>query len=349
MVKRAVLLIAIAVLGARAAHLAGSVTQPRPRSDLAAELRGIAAAAPGTLGVSVIDIESGASAGVNASDWFPMMSVYKLPIVMHALRDAEQGRLDLAARVTFGSADRRPGLSPLSRAIEQHGPQTLTVRELLSSMIRISDNAASDRVLRLAGGPAAVAATLRALTIDGIDISRYELEFAADYYGVCCVQRETPFSLDRFAAAVEKVPAAARRRAAAAYLTDRRDAAQPQAIATLLARLVRGELLNAADTAWVIAEMSEMHTRDTRLRAGLPPGTFAALRPGTSGETAGVRAAHNDNAIVRLPGGRHLAIAAFLKGSRGPEAGRDATLAAVARAAYAWAVAKQERAAAPTR
>ena len=69
-------------------------------------------------------------------------------------------------------------------------------------------------------------------------------------------------------------------------------------------------------------------------------GTFAALRPGTSGETAGVRAAHNDNAIVRLPDGRHLAIAAFLKGSRGTEEQRDAVLASVARAAYVWATGK---------
>ena len=83
-----------------------------------------------------------------------------------------------------------------------------------------------------------------------------------------------------------------------------------------------------------------MHTRDTRLRAGLPPGVFAALRPGTSGETAGIRAAHNDNAIVRLPSGQHLVIAAFLKGSRGSEAERDAVLAAVARAAYASATGK---------
>ena len=317
------------------AGLAG--TAPPPATDLGRELQRIAADAHGTLGVAVIDVTSGATVAMREREWFPMMSVYKLPIAIHALRAARAGGLDLAARVTLASEDRRPGLSPLSRAIEQRGPQVMTVRELLSSMIRVSDNAASDKLLRLAGGPAAVATTLRELGVDGIDVSRYELEFAADYYGICCVQRESPFSLDRFAAAVEKAPPAQRRRAAAAYLVDRRDSAQPEAMATLLARLARGELLNAADTAWLIGEMAEMHTRDTRLRAGLPPATFAALRPGTSGETEGIRAAHNDNAIVRLPDGRMLAIAAFLKGSRGTEVQRDATLADVARAAYAWA------------
>ena len=316
---------------------APSAKSERPLSNLTAELKRIAASAPGTLGAAVIDVESGAGASVNASGWFPMMSVYKLPITIHALRAAAAGKFDLDARMTLTAADRRPGLSPLSRSIEQGGPQTLTARELLSSMIRISDNAASDKLLRAVGGPAAVAGTLRELAVSGIDVSRYEAEFAADYYGV---RRDAPFSMDRFAAAVEDATDAQRRRAAAAYLADRRDSAQPSAMATLLARLVRGELLRAQDTAWLIAEMSEMHTRDTRLRAGLPPGTFAALRPGTSGETAGVRAAHNDNAIVRLPDGRHLAIAAFLKGSRGSEEERDAVLASVARAAYAWATGK---------
>ena len=64
----------------------------------------------------------------------------------------------------------------------------------------------------------------------------------------------------------------------------------------------------------------------------------ASVRPGTSGETDGIRAAHNDNAIVVLPGNSgHLVIAAFLKGARGPESARDATLEQVARAAYQWA------------
>src|SRR5215204_1034367 len=261
---------------------AGSERSSRqPGSDLTSRLGAIAVSAHGTLGVTVIDVDSGTTAAVNDTDWYPMMSVYKLPIAIHVLRAARAGRLDLSARVTLAAEDRRPGLSPISRAIEAKGTQQFTIRELLSSMIRISDNAASDRVLRLAGGPAAVAATLRELELTGISVDRYELEFAADYYGICCVHKERPFSLDRFAAAVEKQSAAARTRAAASFAADRRDSAQPKGMAMLTARLVKGELLGNADSDWLIAEMGEMHTRDTRLRAGLPATTFAALRPGT--------------------------------------------------------------------
>ena len=308
-------------------------------AQLEADLTKIAASTSGTLGVRVLIVESGEGASVNGTEWFPMMSVYKLPIVIHALREAERGALDLSRRVTLTTTDRRPGLSPLARAIEKKGPQTMTVREMMSSVTRISDNTASDALLHVAGGPRAVAATLNSLGLSGIDVSRYELEFAADYHGLCCVQNMKPFTLERFFAAVEQVPAETRRRAARAYIDDRRDSAQPDAMATLLTALVRGKLLNAEHTRWLLAEMEQMHGRDTRLRAGLPPGTRVALRPGTSGETDGIRAAQNDNAIVVLPDrGGHLVIAAFLKGSRGPDAARDAALADVARAGYRWAL-----------
>ena len=41
----------------------------------------------------VIHVESGAAAGINDAAWYPMMSVYKLPIAIHALRCAEVGTL----------------------------------------------------------------------------------------------------------------------------------------------------------------------------------------------------------------------------------------------------------------
>jgi beta-lactamase class A len=282
------------------------------RPTLATELARIAAEAPGRLGVRVLKPESGAGTGVNADDWFPMMSVYKLPIAIHALRLAERGHLDLDATVTLTADDRRPGVSRLGSLIEEHGEQQRRVRDLVSAVLRDSDNTASDKLLKLAGGPSAVERTLRSLGIDGIDVSRYELEFAADYYGVCCEHKARPFSLERFVAAVGRVPAANRRRAAEAFTRDRRDAARPSAIAALLTRLQQGALLNNGHTARVLEDMADMHNQDGRLRAGLPPGTRVSLRPGTSGDTEGVRAACNDNAIIELPDGGHLIIAAFL-------------------------------------
>jgi imidazolonepropionase-like amidohydrolase len=318
-------------------HNGRIVRQPTAAAALEPALAQIAKGAPGILGVRVQIAESGEGAGVNADDWFPMMSVYKLPIAIHALRLAERGRVSVSTVYTLTDSDRRPGLSPLGQAIERNGSRQLTVRDLIAAVLQLSDNTASDKLLRIIGGPSSVQRMLREAGLDGIDVSRYELEFAADYYGVCCEHKRTPFSLDRFNAEVERVPADARQRAADAFTRDRRDSAQPSAFATLLARLALGRLLSAKNTAWALNQMADMHNQDTRLRAGFPPGTHVSLRPGTSGETDGIRAATNDNAVVALPDGRHLIVSAFLKRASGGDAQRNAVLADVARAAYAWA------------
>lgn len=271
-----------------------------------------------------------------------MMSVYKLPIAIHTLREAEGGRIDLAERVTLGPTDRRPGFSPISESIAKTGPVSLTIQDVLAAVVTQSDNAASDWLLRRVGGPTAVAATLRGLNVEGVDVSRYELEFSADYHGLCCVAKMQPFSLERFAAAVARMSPDASRRAARAYETDPRDTATPAGFTALLTRLQRGELLRQDSTTKLLELMTLMHARDGRIRAGLPPATPVALRPGTSGTTAGIRAAHNDTGIVTLPGDRgHLAIAIFMKGSTGDENDRDAAIARIARAAYGWGIARQ--------
>jgi beta-lactamase class A len=325
--------------------LAGlALIQPAPRPDdpaLTAALRRAAAEAPGTAGISVVHIESGRSGSVNPAMRFPMMSVYKLPIVIHALRLSERGRLDLSERVILTAEDRRPGASAMAETIAASGPLTVSIRDIITAIVVTSDNSASDWLLRRIGGPKAVADTLRALNLTGVDVSRYEVQFAADYYGLCCIADMRPFSLERFTAMTERVPAEVRALAAKAYESDPRDTATPAGYATLLVRLYRRELLNEASTTWLLDLMQQMHARDGRIRAGLPAGTPAALRPGTSGLSAGVRAAHNDTGIITLPGGRgHLAIVVFLKGAGGTEEARDAAIARVARAAYEWGLSR---------
>lgn len=302
-------------------------------------LRTLAAPVPAVTGVAVVHLESGATASLNADTWFPMMSVYKLPIVVHALRAAEKGQLDLATAVTLTAADRRPGRSPLGERIASGGPATMTVRELIEWVVRESDNAASDKLLRLVGGPTAVAAMLKSVSAGGINVNRYELEFAADYYGVCCVEKLQPFTLERFAAAVEAVPAAERTRAARAYLSDRRDSATPRGMASFAVRLQKGELLDAKNTSWLLDQMHRMQAVAQRMPADLPPGTPIARRPGTSGSTDGIATAHNETGIITLPGGRgHVVVSAFIKGAGGDAAARDKVIARIGRAAYDWAI-----------
>ena len=182
-----------------------TLAQAAPVVDpgLTRTLERLAAKSPGTAGISVVHIESGRSASVNAGVRFPMMSVYKLPIVIHALRLAERDKLDLSENVILLPQDRRPGASAMAQAIAARGRLIVSIRAVIAAIVTESDNTASDWLLLRTGGPKAVSETLGSLNLSGVDVSRYELEFAADYYGLCCVADMRPFSLEKFAAAVE--------------------------------------------------------------------------------------------------------------------------------------------------
>ena len=80
------------------------------------------------------------------------------------------------------AADLHPGSGTLSPLLAQPGV-SLSIRNLMELMLRISDNSATDMLLARAGGSEAVTARMRALGIDGIRVDRPTALLIADRYG----------------------------------------------------------------------------------------------------------------------------------------------------------------------
>jgi beta-lactamase class A len=120
---------------------------------------------------------------------------------------------------------------------------------------------------------------------------------------------------------------AAMKKDLAAFERGAQNGASPDAMAALLGRLFRGELLPRPRTEFILDAMRRCETGEKRLRAGLPKGTEVRHKTGTVGSCS------NDVGIVTLPDGTHLALAVFVRGGA-RAASRDAAIAAVARAAW---------------
>src|SRR5215213_8740449 len=106
-----------------------------------------------TFGVTAIHLESGKRLSIRSAERFPMGSVYKFPIALAVLHRVDTGTLSLGQSITIEPRDFSPGHSPLRD--EAHGkPVTITVRELLRSMVSLSDNTACDYFLRTLGAQA---------------------------------------------------------------------------------------------------------------------------------------------------------------------------------------------------
>jgi beta-lactamase class A len=113
----------------------------------------------GVLGVFATHIETGESLGVRSDQRFPTASTIKTAILVEAFHQAEAGTLSLATPVRLEDADKVGGSGVLSA---MRGGTLVTLGDLLYLMTAISDNTATNLVLR-AVGVAAVNARMVAL------------------------------------------------------------------------------------------------------------------------------------------------------------------------------------------
>lgn len=325
MVSKCRLLVCSALLLWANAALSVSAAFPATTKPLQQSLNELAARAhPGLLGVTVLDLNSGAQARVNADHTYPMMSVFKAPVAATVLAQIDAGHLSLAQKVSIARTDVVGGSAVPSIGAHFRGDSmTFTVNELLTATISESDNTAADALVRLVGGPKVITAFLRAHGINGMRVDMDEAEVDRIFEGT-----------DRG----EQIPAnetaqqslARLRRGYRDYLSDPRNRTTPDAAAEFLKQLGKGKLLSATSTQHLLQLMLKQ-TLPRRLRAGLPEGMRLADKCGTSASFEGETAAYNDIGIMTWPNGHTVIVAAFLTGSRADKAERDAIYADIAK------------------
>jgi len=242
----------------------------------------------GRLGVCAIDLGSGRRLAQRGAERFPLASTFKLPLAMAVLARVDRGHESLQRKIRFGKSDVLRVYSPV--VAQQPNGGSLSVAALCAAAIENSDNSAANLLLRTAGGPAGVTAYMRGL---------------GD--GVTRLDRNEP-------ALNESIPG------------DPRDTTSPDAMANMLARLVREPLLTPSSKAQLFAWLRSSKTGAARIRAGVPAGWTVGDKTGTT-NTGG-----NDVAILWPHSGAPIVLAVYSAEVKAPDAERDAAIADVARA-----------------
>jgi beta-lactamase class A len=308
----ALALIGFPLLGA-AGHVSASM---KAHAKLQEELEALAQSAhPGTLGIAVLDLQSGAIWRVNADQPYPMMSVFKAPVAAAVLARIDRGDMSFDQTVTLTRAEL--GSGPLRDHF--HGDRmTFAVHQLLTAAVSQSDNTAVNALIKLVGSPTVVTTFLRAHGIEGMRVDMDEAGIGQIFDGPAPAPTETPKQkLERYQHGYQ------------AFLTDPRNRSTPDAAVTFLHKLWRNELISTASTQYLINLMHEQ-TVPRRLRAGLPPEVRLADKCGTSYTLGEVTAAYNDIGIMSWPDGHIVIVAAFLTASHASQAERDALFAELA-------------------
>ncbi|HSF11786.1 MAG TPA: class A beta-lactamase [Erythrobacter sp.] len=230
--------------GALAVGASGCIPPDQsPAGRLAAELRLIEAVAGGTLGVTLLNTVTGQSIGINQDQRFGHASSFKLSLAALLLQRDAAGTINADKRVTWGEADLL-AYAPFARERIATGA---SLRELARAAQVVSDNTATNLLLRELGGPAAVTAFWRSI---GDEVSR----------------------LDRIEPELNIVPP-----------TEFRDTTTPATMARTVATIVYGDVLPEAERAELKGWMVATETGLNRVRAGLPEGWVAGDKTGTSG------------------------------------------------------------------
>lgn len=281
------------------------------QSALQKRVASIAADAKGTVSISCLFPGTALNCDLHPHNHSPMQSVFKLPLALAVLHLADTGKLlpsqrpgesmsnTLDRTVRFLPEDLIPhAYSPLQDRYPEANVD-VSLRELIELSVGQSDNAASDMLLRIVGGPAVVQGYVRSLGI-------------------------TEFQLEDGEQGLYRDPTA-----------QYRNWIEPAAAVQLLERLTTNPPLSSDANDFLVRVLTASTTGGpNRLRAGLPTGTVLAHKTGTSGEHDGKAEATNDIGLITLPDGRRLAVAVFVTDAQASEATRDSVIARIGRAAY---------------
>ena len=320
--------VVVALLALRSVPGIAQVADPNLRR-LESEITRLSSISGGKVGVGIIHLETGRELFVNGAEPYPMASTVKVPIAVELLTRVQAGTVRLDSMITVRPNDLHPGSGTLTGLFNDPGV-SLSVHNLLELMLLISDNSATDMVLKVAGNGAAVNSRLSALGIKGISVDRPTIHLIADAVGVKNLGPESGWSLAVFDSLRRMVTPGEVLAARQAFYQDRRDTATPEGMARLLAKISRGEALGPERTAQLLDIMLRCETGAMRLKGLLPPEVPVRHKTGSLG--LGVA---NDVGIIDLPDGAgRVVVAVFVKESTRDVAAQERAIAQIARAAY---------------
>ncbi|MCU1257322.1 MAG: serine hydrolase, partial [Bryobacterales bacterium] len=100
-------------------------------------------------GIYLKCLETKEELALNATDQMDTMSTIKIPLMVEAFRQIEAGKFTLADRVKLRDEDKRPGTGVI-RSLDAGAD--LSIKDLITLMIIVSDNTATDLMFAKVGG-----------------------------------------------------------------------------------------------------------------------------------------------------------------------------------------------------
>ena len=147
-------------LVAFAAFMLFQAPQQTPLQRLEASILRTTRSVNATWGIYVKSLDTGETIAVDADRQMETMSTIKIPLMIEVFEQIKAGKFKLTDKYTFVEKDSQPGTGTIQRL--DYGA-VMTVKDLITMMIIVSDNTATEVLYRMVGGPDAVNARMQTL------------------------------------------------------------------------------------------------------------------------------------------------------------------------------------------
>jgi beta-lactamase class A len=108
----------------------------------------------------VKSLDTGEEVAIGADRQMETMSTIKIPLMVEVLGQIKAGAFKLTDKYTFVQGDSQPGTGTIQRL---DPGAVMTIKDLITMMIIVSDNTATEVLYRMVGGPDAVNARMDAI------------------------------------------------------------------------------------------------------------------------------------------------------------------------------------------
>jgi beta-lactamase class A len=276
----------------------------------------------GVLGVSVKHLGTGESANLNGDRLFPTASVFKVPVLVEFYRQAELGALSPDQQVILTELDKVPGSGVLKELSEG---LSVSLRDLLSLMMMVSDNTATDLIAGRVGFDN-VNAMLDEFGLHRTRVVRYCREILFDLVGV------NDLPLEEMTIGLFREVSEARDYGGSWSLgVENNDVTTSNEMNSLLEMIVNGEAASRESCDEILALMGKCQTGQYRIPKYLPTKELVLQRK--TGSLPGIR---NDVAVVTVKEtSERYVISCFTMGAEDLYEAEEA-IAQVSRAVYEY-------------
>ncbi|WP_179107290.1 serine hydrolase [Sediminibacillus massiliensis] len=272
----------------------------------------------GEVGVTVEHLQTGEHASINGDRLYQTASTIKVPILCALYKLAEQGLIGLEERVRIENEDFVPGSGVLQ---EMQPGLEVTVKDLATLMIVVSDNLATDKLLTMIGMEK-VEGFMRSQSLQSTFVRQSIWELLCLSVGMSPGARQSAdyIELER-RLTYEEVDQSSK-----VYQRDVKDnnLMSPNDMAHLLRKITDHEGLAADSCNQILDIMSRQHFQN-RIGGELPPQVKVASKSGSLFQVA------NDVGIVYLPDGSYT-ISVFTTGIQPKE--QDNAIASISKVVF---------------